>query len=74
MQPEKRLSIKSVTVAGIAAVLLGLAAVILSPAPAGRSCTARTSVIRTVALLGPVSCLGRARWRAQRSGTMPAAI
>ena len=36
MQSEKRLSIKSVTVAGIAAsVLLGLAAVTLNPAPAG---------------------------------------
>jgi hypothetical protein len=34
MRPEKHLSIKSVTVAGVAAsVLLGLAAVTLSPAP-----------------------------------------
>lgn len=36
MQPRKHLSIKSVTAAGFAAsVLLGLAGVTLSPAPAG---------------------------------------
>jgi hypothetical protein len=36
MRPKKHLSIKSVAVTGIAAsVLLGLAAVTLSPAPAG---------------------------------------
>lgn len=57
MQPGKPLSIKSVTVAGIAAsMLLGLAAVTLSPAPAGaivyctyvgypHGCVARAGVV-----------------------------
>ena len=57
MRPEKRLSIKSVAVAGVAgSVLLGLAAVTLSPAPAGavvycsyvgypHGCVARAGVV-----------------------------
>ena len=57
MRPEKHRSIKSVTVAGVAAsVLLGLAAVTLSPAPAGavvycsyvgypHGCVARAGVV-----------------------------
>ena len=57
MQPRKRLSIKSVTVAGISAsMLLGLAAVTLNPAPAGaivyceyvgypHGCVARAGVV-----------------------------
>ena len=57
MQPGKRLSSKSVKVAGIAAsVLLGLASVTLSPAPAGavvyctyvgypHGCVARAGVV-----------------------------
>lgn len=57
MQPGKPLSIKSVTVAGIAAsMLLGLAAVTFSPAPAGaivycsyvgypHGCVARAGVV-----------------------------
>jgi hypothetical protein len=57
MQPGKRLSSKSVTVAGIAAsVLLGLASVTISPAPAGavvyctyvgypHGCVARAGVV-----------------------------
>lgn len=58
MQPGKHLSIKSVTVMGIAAsVLLGLVAATLSPAPAGaavvyctyvgypRGCVARAGVV-----------------------------
>jgi hypothetical protein len=40
----------------------------------GQSYTASTLNIRKVALLGPASCSGLVRWRALRSGTMPAAM
>ncbi|MDE2379552.1 hypothetical protein [Bradyrhizobium sp.] len=54
MQPGKRLSIKSVTVAGIAAsALLGLAGVTLNPAPAG-------AVVYCQYIEYPVGCVARA--------------
>jgi hypothetical protein len=55
MQPGKHLSIKSVTLAGIAAsVLLGLAAVTFSPAPA------RAVVVYCTYVGYPVGCVARA--------------
>ena len=54
MHPRKRLSIKSATVAGIAAsVLLGLTGLILSPAPA-------RAVIYCQYVEYPVGCVARA--------------
>jgi hypothetical protein len=54
MHRRKRLSIKSVTVTGIAAsVLLGLAGVTLSPAPAG-------AVVYCQYVAYPPSCVARA--------------
>ena len=55
MHPRKRLSIKSVTAAGIAAsALLGLAAVTFSPAPA-------QAVVVYCSYVGyPVGCVARA--------------
>jgi hypothetical protein len=55
MQPGKHLSIKSVTLAGIAAsVLLGLAAVTFSPVPA------RAVVVYCTYVGYPVGCVARA--------------
>jgi hypothetical protein len=55
MQPVKRLSIKSITFAGIAAsVLLGLSAVIVSPAPAG------AAVVYCTYVGYPYGCVARA--------------
>ena len=54
MHPEKRLSIKSATVAGIAAsALLGLAGVTLNPAPA-------QAVVYCQYVEYPVGCVARA--------------
>ena len=54
MHPEKRLSIKSATVAGIAAsALLGLAGVTLNPAPA-------QAVVYCQHISYPVGCVARA--------------
>ena len=54
MHPEKRLSIKSATVAGIAAsALLGLAGVSLNPAPA-------QAVVYCQYVEYPVGCVARA--------------
>ena len=75
MHRTKSLSTKSVTVAGIAAsLMLGLAGVTLSPAPARavvycqyveypHGCVARAGVV-----------LGLVRWRALRSVITPVAI
>ena len=74
MHPRKRLSIKSATVAGIAAsVLLGLAGLTLNPAPAKAVVYASTLNIRPAALPGQASCSGLVRWRALRSVITPVA-
>ena len=75
MYPRKRLSIKSATVAGIAAsVLLGLAGLTLNPEPAKAVVYCSTSVIPPIAWRGPASCSGLVRWRALRSIITPVAI
>ena len=53
MHPSKRLSIKSATVAGIAAVLLGLAGLTLTPAPA-------KAVVYCQYVEYPVGCVAKA--------------
>ena len=57
MHPRKRLSIKSATVAGIAAsALLGLAGLTLNPAPAKAVVYCQYAAILPVALRGQASC------------------
>ena len=74
MHPRKRLSIKSATVAGIAAsALLGLAGLTLNPAPAKAVVYCQYVDIRWVALPGQASCSGLVRWRALRSVITPVA-
>ena len=75
MHPKKRLSIKSATVAGIAAsVLLGLTGLTLNPAPAKAVvyCQYVSYPAGCVARAGVVS--GRVRWRALPSVITPVAI
>ena len=75
MHPRKRLSIKSATVAGIAAsVLLGLAGLTLNPAPAKAVVYCQYVGYPPVAWRGPASCSGLVRWRALRSVITPVAI
>ena len=67
MYLRKRLSIKSGTVAGIAAsACWGLQVSLSIQRPPRRSCIARTSVIPRIALQGLASCSGLVRWRALR--------
>ena len=61
MHPRKRLSIKSATVAGIAAsVLLGLAGLALNPAPAKAVVYCQYVSYPAGAWRGPASCSGLA--------------
>ena len=65
MHPRKSLSIKSATVAGIAAsALLGLAGLTLNPAPAKAVVYCQYVDYPSVALPGLASCSGLGRWRA----------
>ena len=74
MHPRKRLSIKSATVAGIAAsALLGLAGLTLNPAPAKAVVYCQYVGYPPVALPGQASCSGLVRWRALRSVITPVA-
>ena len=74
MHPRKRLSIKSATVAGIAAsALLGLAGVTFNPAPANAVVYCTYEGYSGGALPGQASCSGRVPWRVLQSVTMPVA-
>ena len=74
MHSKKRLSIKSATVAGIAAsALLGLAGLTLNPAPANGVVYCQHVSIPPVAWRGPASSSGLVRWRAPQSDITPVA-
>ena len=75
MHSRKHLSIKSATVAGIAAsVLLGLAGLTLNPAPAKAVVYCEYVGYPAHCVQGQASCSGLVRWRALRSVTTPVAI
>ena len=74
MHPRKRLSIKSATIAGIAAsALLGFAGLTLNPAPANAVVYCTYVGIRSGALPEQASCSGHVRWRALRFVITPVA-